>query len=182
MLRASGISRKLTSLGVGTGAGLRRLQSTASQQQLSWVEFFKLRKQQNYINTVSSVFTALTGSVISWGYISNVEIDPTEMIFGFDPFMIYVGGFLTVSGVGYLFGPSVGNLIFRLKNKSILSKFQAKNKTFLSHIAKNRVDPSSQSFSNPVPDYYGEKINSLKAYRQWLRDCHAYKRKTQEFL
>ena len=32
---------------------------------------------------------------------------------------------------------------------------------------KNRVDPSRQSVSNPVPDYYCEKVGNLKQYRQW---------------
>jgi hypothetical protein len=28
-----------------------------------------------------------------------------------------------------------------------------------------------------VPDYYGEKIGSMKGYRQWLRDQATYRRK-----
>ncbi|CCH45025.1 Presequence translocated-associated motor subunit PAM17, mitochondrial [Wickerhamomyces ciferrii] len=149
---------------------------------LSWVDFFKLRKEQRNINVVSSVFTALTGSFVSWGYISNIEIDPTQLIFGFDPFMIFFAGFMATTGVGYLFGPALGGVIFNLKNKSKLPLFNSKNKIFLEKITQNRVDPSSQSFSNPVPDYYGEKINSIKQYKQWLRDNNAYKRKTKEFL
>lgn len=96
--------------------------------------------------------------------------------------MIFFAGFLATTGLGYLFGPILGNLIFKLKNKSQLSLFDSKNKIFLEKIVKYRVDPSFQSFSNPVPDYYGEKINSIKSYKQWLRDNNAYKRKTKEFL
>ncbi|CAM9018013.1 unnamed protein product [Wickerhamomyces anomalus] len=149
---------------------------------LSWTDFFKLRKEQRNINIGSSVITALIGSTASWGYISNIEIDPTQLIFGFDPFMIFFAGFLATTGVGYLFGPLLGSIIFKTKNSKKLPLFNAKNKIFLSKIYKHRVDPSFQSFSNPVPDYYGEKINSIKQYKQWLRDNNAYKRKTKEFL
>jgi len=33
-----------------------------------------------------------------------------------------------------------------------------------------------------VPDYYGEKIGSVKDYRQWLKDQRAYNKKRQSFL
>lgn len=36
--------------------------------------------------------------------------------------------------------------------------------------------------SNPVPDYYGEKIGSVKDYRQWLKDQRAFKLKREKFL
>jgi hypothetical protein len=54
-----------------------------------------------------------------------------------------------------------------------------KEKEFLAHIKKNRVDPSFQSLSNPVPDYYGEKIGSVQQYRQWLKDQRAYNKKRE---
>jgi import inner membrane translocase subunit TIM23 len=57
-----------------------------------------------------------------------------------------------------------------------------KEKEFFARIRRYRVDPSSQSFSNPVPDYYGEKIGSVQQYRQWLRDQRAYNKKRQNFL
>jgi hypothetical protein len=57
-----------------------------------------------------------------------------------------------------------------------------REREFLKHIQKNRVDPSFQSFSNPVPDYYGEKIGSVKQYRQWLKDQRAYNKKREAFL
>lgn len=59
---------------------------------------------------------------------------------------------------------------------------EQKEKEFLAHIKKNRVDPSFQSLSNPVPDYYGEKIGSVTQYRQWLKDQRAYNRKRETFL
>lgn len=164
---------------------LTRLASTASSSKtdaLTWTQFFKLRKQQRGINVVSSGFTALLGCNISWAYLSNMEIDPTQMIMGFDPLVVISAGLMASGALGYLFGPLIGTQVFNIKNNKKLEDFNLKNKEFLEHVIENRVDASSQSFSNPVPDYYGEKIGSLKEYRQWLRDCHSYARKAKEFL
>jgi hypothetical protein len=68
--------------------------------------------------------------------------------------------------------------------------FETRDKEFYRHLVKNRVDPSAQSTSNPVPDYYGsslvhllplpntqnhrcagEKIMSLHGYRQVCNVC-----------
>ncbi|AET39954.1 Pam17p Ecym_5181 [Eremothecium cymbalariae DBVPG len=149
---------------------------------LTWIDFFKLRKQERRINTGSSVFTALIGTQISWAYLSTMQIDPMQTIFGFDPLVVICGTLAASGGLGFLCGPIVGSWLFKLKHKHQLASYTVKNKAFLQHIKDNRVDASSQSFSNPVPDYYGERISSLKEYRQWLRDCHSHRRKAKEFL
>lgn len=161
-----------------------RFNSTSkdTQESLTWTNFFDLRKQERRFNIGSSVFTAVLGCNISWVYLSNMEIDPLQPIMGFDP-LVVISSALAASGcLGYLMGPLIGTQIFKLSNKKRLMSFQIKNREFLKKVVANRVNPSSQSFSNPVPDYYGEKIGSIKEYRQWLRDCHAYRRKAKEFL
>ena len=35
--------------------------------------------------------------------------------------------------------------------------------------------------NNPVPDYYGEKISSVRAYRQWLKDQRAFRKKRESY-
>jgi import inner membrane translocase subunit TIM23 len=57
-----------------------------------------------------------------------------------------------------------------------------KDRDFYNRIKRHRVDPSSQSYSNPVPDYYGEKIGSVKEFRNWMKDQRAYNKKRQNFL
>ncbi len=52
-----------------------------------------------------------------------------------------------------------------------------KETEFYKRIKSHRVDPSTNSFQNPVPDYYGEKIGSVTDYRHWLKDQRAYNRK-----
>lgn len=158
------------------------LSLSSDETKLTWEQFLKLRKQEKRINFVSSIFTSLVGSTTAWAYISQVEIDPTQMIYGVDPFVVMVGGMFASTLLGYLFGPLVGGGVFNLKNRAILREYLDRQKTFLKHIIKNRADPSRNSFQNPVPDYYGENIGSLKEYRTWLRDCNAYRKKAQEFL
>lgn len=34
-----------------------------------------------------------------------------------------------------------------------------------------------RSLANPIPDYYAEKVGSLKDYRHWLRDQRTFMRK-----
>lgn len=60
--------------------------------------------------------------------------------------------------------------------------FMQKEKEFFDRIRRYRVDPSSNSIANPVPDYYGEKIGSVQGYRQWLKDQRAYNRKRRNFI
>lgn len=162
--------------GTSTAAG------TQPQTNLTWNDFFHLRRFQRKLNVGSSVFTAFLGCNISWLYLSNMQIDPTQMIMGFDPIVVVSAGLVASGALGYLFGPIFGSQFFKLWKAKSLIEFNLKNKEFLEHIKKNRVDASSQSFSNPVPDYYGEKIGSIKEYRQWLRDCHSYDTKAKEFL
>lgn len=178
MIPMIGISTRLSTRLVIRGS--KRFNSSAPQ--MNWVDFFKLRTESKRINVASSSLTSLLGAFATLTYLGNVEIDVEKPIFGIDPFMV-LGGVVIIGGVaGYLAGPSIGVRIFNMKNSKVLSEFRAKDQIFLQRIKRNRVDPSSQSFSNPVPDYYGERINSLTKYKQWLRDCNAFRRKTEEFL
>lgn len=152
-------------------------------QKMNWEEFLSLRSEQRRFGTAGSVIAALLTMSGTFAYVSNIEIDPTETMFGLDPFTVYIGGILCTGFVGWMFGPAlIGDALFALKNGSNMKPFVVKQKLFLKHIAKMRVDASRQSMNNPVPDYYGEKIGSLKDYRQWLRDCNEYRRKAKQFL
>ncbi|CAH6722984.1 presequence translocated-associated motor subunit Pam17p, mitochondrial [[Candida] jaroonii] len=161
--------------------GSFRFQSSTSSQ-FSWVEYFKLKKQQNIVNIVASTFTSVGGGLLTLAYLGNVELDPEQPIMGFDPIMIMGGVVLLGGGAGWLVGPFLGTSVFNLFNRSITAQFRTKHEIFLNKIKTNRVDPSSQSFSNPVPDYYGERIYSLNGYKQWLRDCNTFRRKSKEFI
>lgn len=76
------------------------------------------------------------------------------------------------------------NFCFVLVPRLIIyvSSSSQKDRNFYERIKRHRVDPSSQSYSNPVPDYYGEKIGSVKEFRNWMKDQRAYNKKRQNFL
>ena len=131
---------------------------------------------------VSSIFTACIGASVGLAYVSQLEMDLSFQIYGFDPILVMCVALISCGALGFLSGPLVGSTLFKAKNKGVLKLYEEKNSTFLKHIIKNRVDASRQSFSNPVPDFYGEKITSLKDYKQWLRACNAYRRKTTDFI
>lgn len=57
---------------------------------------------------------------------------------------------------------------------------EQKEREFYDRIKKHRVDPTSSSMANPVPDYYGEKIGSVADYRRWLKDQRAFNLKRGE--
>jgi import inner membrane translocase subunit TIM23 len=57
-----------------------------------------------------------------------------------------------------------------------------KETEFFHRIKKHRVDPTSSSLGNPVPDYYGEKIGSVTDYRRWLKDQRAFNLKRDRLL
>jgi hypothetical protein len=42
-----------------------------------------------------------------------------------------------------------------------MSLIEDKDRQFHQHIKRNRVDPSTQSTTNPVPDFYGECTPTL---------------------
>lgn len=154
---------------------------------MDWNKFLSLRKQQRRLNIAGSVVTTVVGGLIGAAAVSQMELEMSETedlftIFGFDPIMVAVGATIASGFLGYLAGPSIGTMIFKVQNKALLNQFNHKNSVFLKHVIRNRVDASRQSFSNPVPDFYGERITSLKDYKQWLRDCNAYRRKVVDFL
>ncbi|CEL59517.1 Presequence translocated-associated motor subunit PAM17, mitochondrial OS=Cryptococcus neoformans var, neoformans serotype D (strain JEC21 / ATCC MYA-565) GN=PAM17 PE=3 SV=1 [Rhizoctonia solani AG-1 IB] len=166
------------------GAGFKniRLSSTnvsSKDLPLSWPEYLTIRRKKRrweIATTIPSTFLALTAGL---SYFGSIESDPTSLILGVEPIYIYGLATMGCGGLGYLLGPVVGNSLWRMTHRQILPRIEARDAQFYQHIVKNRVDPSRQTATNPVPDFYGEKIGSLRAYRQWLRDQARYKRKAQ---
>lgn len=149
---------------------------------LTWDQFLAQRIRRRRLNVIGSVFTGIAGIAVGWGVIANIEIDPTQLIFGFDPLQVLPVGLLLCGGLGALAGPSLGSLVFRASLGKNFASFNVKNAEFLRHVQRMRPDPSKQTLANPVPDYYGEKIGSLKDYRRWLRDGRAFRHKVENFL
>ncbi|KAL8799978.1 MAG: hypothetical protein Q9200_007391 [Gallowayella weberi] len=128
-------------------------------------------------------------------------------ITGLDPIYMLAAATIATGGVGWLLGPFVGEGVFRgiyrrewwrmAEVNDLSTPFRKRNnlgesmvymltpdikktqkeKDFYARIRKYRVDPSLASYSNPLPDYYGEKIGSVQDFRTWMRDQRAYNRK-----
>ncbi|KAJ7706894.1 mitochondrial import protein Pam17 [Mycena rosella] len=163
----------------GSASFLRSNSTAASAafKELNWVEYLEIRRRRRRWQTVFTIPCSLAGLFGGAMYFGSLETDPMKPIMGIDPMMFYGGCTVICMGAGYVIGPSLGSSIWRVINRTSMAKIDARDREFYKHIAKNRVDASLQSATNPVPDYYGEKIGSLRQYKQWLRDQAKYRRK-----
>ncbi|GAA5904092.1 Pam17p [Sporobolomyces salmoneus] len=147
-------------------------------KQLDWPTYLSLRKSQRLYGLVASVPTTLLGFFGGASYFATIESDPTELILGLQP--VYIYGIATIACVagGWLAGPILGSTVWKMVNRRSVKSIEAKDKDFFGHVVKNRADASRNSVANPIPDYYAEKVGSLKDYRHWLRDQRTFMRKT----
>ncbi|KDN49896.1 mitochondrial import protein Pam17 [Tilletiaria anomala UBC 951] len=149
---------------------------------LSWDEYLKLRRSRRLAGMVTTIPTTALAAAGSGAFFLTQELDPTNAIAGIDPVYVSFAAVLAFTGVGWLIGPTLGSSLWTMMHSSKLPAIREKDGEFYEHIKRNRVDPSRQSVQNPVPDFYGEKVGSIKQYRQWLRDQAAYRRKAAHGL
>ncbi|KAM0701147.1 hypothetical protein Q7P35_011508 [Cladosporium inversicolor] len=154
--------------------------ATPAPEILTWNRFFDLRRKRRFINLGASVVTAVITVGVAAPIIANQDIDTWgAQISGMDPFVVLGVTTFTVAIAGWMCGPTFGTAGFKLWagrrgwNKAIAEK----EKSFYARIKRYRADPSSSSPQNPIPDYYGEKIASVKDYRRWLKDQRVFNRK-----
>ncbi|CDR88559.1 related to PAM17-constituent of the TIM23 complex [Sporisorium scitamineum] len=156
--------------------------TTATSNDLSWEKYLQLRRSRRLAGMVTTIPTTLLAGAAAGSYFLTLEIDPSNTIAGLDPIYINAGLTLACTGLGWLTGPTVGTSIWALLHRKNAHQIAEKDHDFYEHIKRNRVDPTRQSVQNPVPDYYGEKIGSIKQYRQWLRDQATFRRKAAHGL
>ncbi|KZZ90483.1 Mitochondrial import protein Pam17 [Moelleriella libera RCEF 2490] len=157
--------------------------ATAPQSALDWDTFFKLRLRRRRIQLLFSVTTGLFGGAGGAVLLSTGLAEPLVMQIPLDPFVTLGLMTLACAGMGWLAGPSIGNQVFYLMNHRFKAQMMQKESEFFTRVKKHRVDPSNSSAGNPVPDFYGEKIQSVMGYRQWLKDQRAFdKKKTRAFV
>ncbi|KAI0076449.1 mitochondrial import protein Pam17 [Panus rudis PR-1116 ss-1] len=149
----------------------------AEPEYLPWAEYLAIRKRKRRWETVVTIPMTILGFVGGVSYFGSLEMDPTKPIFNIDPMFVFGAATLACAGVGYLIGPIIGSSIWRMTHRRLMRLIEQRDREFHQHIVKNRVDPTAQSATNPVPDFYGEKIGSLHDYRQWLRDQSKYRKK-----
>ncbi|KIY61506.1 mitochondrial import protein Pam17 [Cylindrobasidium torrendii FP15055 ss-10] len=146
---------------------------------MSWSEYLALRKGRLLWQRIATVPGAIIGLFGGASYFASLEMDPAKPIMGLDPFMFYGGCTAGCMALGGVLGPSMGSALWRLKSRSVVRSFDARDANFFRRIEKYRADASlaSNSTTGQMPDYYGEKIGSLHQYRTWLRDQGKFKRR-----
>ncbi|KAI7881446.1 mitochondrial import protein Pam17 [Lichtheimia hyalospora FSU 10163] len=152
-------------------------QETTTTAIPSWNDYFNLRKKRRMYEMVACVPSAIAPTFGSIVYFSQLEIDPFTTFFGMDPVMASALATVGAGVGGFMLGPILGNGIFKAMNGKIAPAMDARDKAFFERIKANRADARLNSIRNPVPDYYGEKIQSVADYRSWLRKQREHYRK-----
>ncbi|KIJ16852.1 hypothetical protein PAXINDRAFT_98638 [Paxillus involutus ATCC 200175] len=153
--------------------------SEVPKENITWAEYLEVRRGKRRWETAVTIPCSLLGFAGGIAYFGSLETDATKPIMGLDPLFFYGGCTMGCMGLGYLLGPAIGSACWRMAHRRTLNLIEVKDREFHKHIVKNRVDPTAQSATNPVPDFYGEKIGSLHQYRQWLRDQARFRRKAR---
>ena len=180
----------------------------SAAQPLRWDTFFALRRRRRLLNTTSSTVTGVSTFVLGTAVLSGQN--PEMFAFGgVDPIFVMAAASLGAFFGGWLVGPVLGGLVWRMSSaRGVLGEYQIvsdalctllrrlvldggilltewhsqKERDFFDRIKRFRVDPTSSSVQNPVPDYYGERIKDVKGYRAWLKDQRAFNRKRRAFV
>ncbi|KAK2798837.1 hypothetical protein FQN50_008698 [Emmonsiellopsis sp. PD_5] len=164
---------------VSTQAG----SSPSENVQLDWNSFFRLRRSRRRFSLITSILGSMGFTMGGVQQLSMHNLDATiAQMVGLDPLITLGLGTAAFAALGWLLGPVLGSGLWNFWHRKHKVTFAIKEKEFYSRIKRFRVDPSVNSYSNPVPDYYGEKIGSIQGYRQWLKDQRAFNRKRRSFI
>ncbi|KAK3836090.1 MAG: mitochondrial import protein Pam17-domain-containing protein [Linnemannia elongata] len=178
-----GSRRLLTTSSPAKNAQANSSKAAGEQQHetMDWNTYFALRKTRRNYERAFMVPSALVSLLGAGYYFAQRDFDPTP-IFGMDQVIVYGIGTVAAGLVGLAMGPVIGNSVFRAANSRAKPLVDRMDTEFLKHIARNRADPAANSISNPIPDYYGEKIKSVSEYRSWLRKQREFRRKSTFYV
>ncbi|KZV96219.1 mitochondrial import protein Pam17 [Exidia glandulosa HHB12029] len=152
--------------------------SSAEAQSLTWPDFFRARKARRRFELFTTIPATLIAGIGGGTYFFSLEGDSNKPIMGIDPLYVYAIAGVGCTGLGYLLGPSIGSSMWRFMHRARLQVLDARERELHRRIVKYRVPPELTPANNPrLPDFYGEKIESLQGYRKWLREQSRYKQK-----
>ncbi|KAF2644361.1 Pam17-domain-containing protein [Massarina eburnea CBS 473.64] len=166
---------------------VRCASSTASASspaaQLTWNDFLALRRTRRKISVVSSGVTSIATLYAGLRvFVENGYDSSLSAMLGLDPLVVTGMSAVGMMAAGWLIGPIFGGAVFNLRYRASRGEILSKEREFYSRIKNHRVDPTSSSMANPVPDYYGEKIGSVADYRRWLKDQRAFNLKRGAYM
>ncbi|KAI8915964.1 mitochondrial import protein Pam17 [Gorgonomyces haynaldii] len=148
--------------------------------QLNWKDFFLLRKSRLQWERSAGLLGTLSGFGVGGAYFLFVaDFDPlAEGPFGLPDMGMAYGLGIVLSGFGgFVLGTLGAVPMWRILRKpNILKMMDVKERDLYQRISKHR--PKDIPFMNVpgsqravrLPDYYGEKITSVSAYRTWMRN------------
>jgi hypothetical protein len=88
-----------------------------NSDKLSWDEYLRLRRQRRLTGVIASIPTSMLGIYGGLMYFGSGEIDPTQTILGFDPFMMNAAFVLGCGILGWLIGPTLGRGTWHLLHR-----------------------------------------------------------------
>ena len=102
-----------------TTTSSRSFTSTAppNNDRLTWDEFLRLRRQRRITGVLASIPTSALGIYTGLSYFGSGEIDPTQTILGFDPFLMNAAFVLGCGVFGWLVGPTLGRAAWHLLHR-----------------------------------------------------------------
>lgn len=84
---------------------------------LTWDEFLRLRRQRRLTGLLASIPTSAAGIYFGLEYFGSGEIDPTQTIMGFDPFIMHAAFVMGCGIFGWLVGPTIGRSVWHLLHR-----------------------------------------------------------------
>ncbi|KAJ3319141.1 TIM23 complex component [Boothiomyces sp. JEL0866] len=143
-----------------------RTYSSEPKKPMDWQTFFTLRKSRKRYELGTGIVTA--------------KFDPTETVFGIDPLFAYAIEMILIGALSFVAGNLVATPLWRvLRSSQTLKEFDTKEKQFLNRLKKYRPsDYASVGAGDNVGylDYFGERIQSVKDYRVWLKKQRNFKK------
>lgn len=139
--------------------------------QLSWNEFFRLRRRLTLFKRFAGGIPALFAFFTAEGALLSLPLfDPTAPIFGVDPLVMVGLGTAVGAVASFAVGSAVAGLAWRLCSPLRASLFDAKQRSFYHRVSAFRANvPPNPTQMNFSFDFYGEKVASVQDYRRWLR-------------
>ncbi len=65
-------------------------------------------------------------------------------------------------------------MILLTLKRDVLKQLDQREREFYHRIAARRPKQIKTNLQHPLPDYYGERIESLGDYRRWLRNVNEW--------
>lgn len=138
---------------------------------MNWNDFFRFRKRFVWFKRSVGGVPALFGFFAAEGALLSLPVfDPTQPVFGIDPLVLVGIGTAVGSVASFATGSALVGTLWRLFNRQRAAQIDAMQRDFYHRITQHRANvPPNPTQLNFSFDYYGEKIGSVREYRQWLR-------------